>query len=87
MKIEICCNYCGYKTVRNEYDESFIRNLSCYKCNDKDLVIKEVSKSKIDYYMGSPPFEENTKSDPEDQRMKETSDLSDMGYLWGMGDN
>jgi hypothetical protein len=35
--------------------------MRCIICNDKNITILDLSKNRIDYYAGSPPFEEKKK--------------------------
>lgn len=48
--------YCDYKLIKFTYtiDTNFDK---CFKCNDTNLKIKNLSKKpNIDYYQGSPKF-------------------------------
>jgi len=73
MKIEITCTYCGYKIDKEAYNEASVRSLRCSKCNDKNLLFKEIIRERVDYYAGSPPFEEKKEYRLEYPDMKDTS--------------
>jgi hypothetical protein len=53
----IRCKYCGLK-VELEYFEARRRS-RCSHCNQPEHESKEITHSKVDYYAGSPPFEED----------------------------
>jgi hypothetical protein len=77
MEVEILCQYCGHKNVTVIYNQKSLEGETCNKCNDKNLIVREVSKSKIDYYEGSPAFPE---------KEKDSNDCNpDAGWPWGMG--
>jgi Zn finger protein HypA/HybF involved in hydrogenase expression len=61
------CNYCGYQWEENWLNVN--NPPSCSKCSDKNLKIKDNSKTKIDYYAGPPPFAKE----------------EDPGYPWSSG--
>lgn len=57
-KYELTCEYCGHiwkiDYIPTEYTW-------CEKCKDHHIKVKDLSKHQIDYYQGSPAFEEKTK--------------------------
>ena len=76
MDVVINCQYCGYKTVKVIYNQKSLEDEICSKCGDRNLVIKELSKTKIDSYAGSPAFPEKDKSD---------NCNPDAGWPWNTG--
>jgi len=62
MEVEINCQYCGHKTVKVIYNQKSLENETCNRCNDKNLTVKELSKTKVDGYQDSPPFPEKNDS-------------------------
>jgi len=69
MKIELECTYCGKKWEATAYNKQMIEAMSCSKCGDSNLKVrdravskidtyttKETTVSKVDYYQGCPPF-------------------------------
>lgn len=60
MAIQITCTYCGVSWVEKKTD---LNTIKCLKCKDShNLTAKELHKSKIDYYAGSPAFPNYNKS-------------------------
>jgi len=59
MKVEITCTYCGHIWVETVYGKYDLENKRCTngECKDRRLVVKDIA-SKIDYYVGCPPFPE-----------------------------
>lgn len=55
MLVEIECTYCGFKTERQLYIKS---NITCDKCGDKKVKLRDRDREKIDYYQGAPEFPE-----------------------------
>lgn len=49
------CRYCGHQW-RKEMHSSDDIDEKCFKCGDKNLDAKELSKARIDSYKGCPPF-------------------------------
>lgn len=52
----IICTYCGKTWTKVVYAMNAIENEKCSKCGDRNLDVRDNSKSKINYYAGSPPF-------------------------------
>jgi hypothetical protein len=50
MKVELHCQYCGYKSEREVFDPKYLKGDRCRKCNDLNLVVRELSAVKIDTY-------------------------------------
>jgi transcription elongation factor Elf1 len=57
LNLLLNCTYCGKDWERYVYAMSAIENEKCSKCGDRNFTVRDNSKSKIDYYQGSPPFE------------------------------
>lgn len=53
----LTCKYCDYKFEVEYYSIASAQFDRCKKCGDKNLKIEEITKSKIDYYEGCPPFQ------------------------------
>lgn len=53
MLVSIDCNYCGFGW-EEFWDDS--HDYRCHKCNDSNLNIESIEKSKVDYYKGAPAF-------------------------------
>jgi hypothetical protein len=79
MEVQITCKYCGYKCIKDVYTPKTLEGARCEKCLDKNLTIVDLSKIKIDTYIGAPPFLDDD-SDPEDQGMGGVND-----YPWNSG--
>jgi transcription elongation factor Elf1 len=75
MKIELECTYCGKKWEATVYNKQMIEAMSCSKCGDSNLKVrdlavakidtystKENAVSKVDYYQGCPPFPEKKRT-------------------------
>lgn len=58
MEVKIICQYCDHKIVKFIYDVKSVSNMVCEKCKDPNLVAKELSSTKVDAYVGCPPFPE-----------------------------
>jgi hypothetical protein len=58
MHIEVECTYCGHKWRDNVLTQSEMVSLRCVngRCFDSNLKVRDLSKTKVDYYQGSPPF-------------------------------
>jgi hypothetical protein len=52
------CTYCGETWGSDD------PQWKCISCRDENLRYKDNSKTKIDYYAGSPPFPEDKDHDP-----------------------
>jgi len=55
-ELEFTCKYCDNKWNKFIYSYDSNDKISCIKCGGRDLIIRDASKEKIDYYEGSPPF-------------------------------
>jgi len=60
MKYDLECQYCGDKQTINAYHQSQIEHAVCIKCKDSSLTVRE-HKEKVDYYQGSPAFQDPIK--------------------------
>lgn len=60
MEVEFECTYCGKVWKSHPRSQVEIEAARCSKCGDTTLKVREASKSKVDYYQGSPPFPEKT---------------------------
>lgn len=69
MQIEATCEYCGHRWEIRPIE----RIITCPICKDKNVKIKDLSKHKIDYYQGSPPF----------KNLNDKEDDGDGGDGWG----
>jgi len=63
MKVEFTCKYCNYKWNKTMYSYESNNDFKCLKCGDTDPTAKDLTKEKIDYYQGSPKFEEKPKKE------------------------
>lgn len=54
--IHLTCKYCNNKWIKQIYSNALVNTDCCPKCNDSNIVIKELSDAKIDYYKGCTPF-------------------------------
>jgi hypothetical protein len=79
MKVHIMCRYCGFKLVKEIYGQSSLENEKCIKCGDRDLDVKEFSKSTVDYYQGCPPFPDKNSVRKEPETISTPND-------WGFAD-
>jgi hypothetical protein len=70
MILALECLYCGHKWEKNAYNAISLESERCPRCKDSNLKVKELSKSKVDYYVGCPPFPKKEE---------------DSGWPWGMG--
>lgn len=59
MEVELECMYCGHKWTNIVRNQAQIEAMVCEKrgCGHSTLKVRDMAK-KIDYYQGSPPFEE-----------------------------
>lgn len=58
MLAELICTYCNKKWERNIYSSSNVTEFECPVCGDKHVKIKDLTIDKVDYYAGSPPFQD-----------------------------
>jgi len=56
MIVSLKCNYCGCYWERYVPKKSEFRQPSCLKCGDQDISVRDLAKSKVDYYAGAPKF-------------------------------
>jgi len=57
------CEYCGhFWSMENNYRNPNSK-IICQVCGDTNISVKDLEKSKIDYYAGSPPFPKKKNSD------------------------
>lgn len=56
MVVEMECTYCGQKWQETTMNPTSLVNTRCSKCGDKTIRMKDVTKTKVDYYQGCPPF-------------------------------
>jgi hypothetical protein len=59
MNFLLSCRYCGYEWNKMGYGH-ISEDESCLKCNDKNIDVRDLSKTKVDYYAGSPSFQDTT---------------------------
>lgn len=80
MDLQFICRYCDHKWERNVYGTQGLENERCPKCNDLDIQIKDLSKTKIDTYAGAPAFKE---------KEEETGELPGLRWpsSWNMGND
>lgn len=50
----LICKYCNHRWSKVIYNYESL-DKSCPKCGDKDLIVEETNKNKIDYYCGKGP--------------------------------
>lgn len=55
MRIQLTCTYCGHDWRLDLHSYS-PNSDKCPRCGDKNLRKKDLERSTIDYYQGSPPF-------------------------------
>lgn len=65
MELLLICRYCDNKWTRNVYGKASLEE-KCVKCGDTNIDVKELSKTKIDSYVGCPPFKEKEKEQKQD---------------------
>jgi len=75
------CTYCGKKWEAAPTLAEEIASAKCGACKDTNLIIKDLRKSKIDYYQGTPPFPEK-KEEPEQHNFVMADD-----YITGVETN
>lgn len=71
MKIHFECKYCGKQWRDVFYSEASIKNQRCRYCDDKNLKVRDLTDSRIDYYVGCPPFP------------SEVEKIEDNYHMWG----
>lgn len=60
MYIKITCNYCN-KTWEQYVYHTFKGGFKCSKCKEsKSFTVQKEARQSIDYYIGSPEFENKT---------------------------
>jgi hypothetical protein len=64
--------YCGHKWDKVVYNQQSVVDECCPKCKDRFIKAREYSASKIDTYIGCPPFPVKLKEE-------------DSGWPWGSG--
>ena len=62
MELALTCRYCGHKWEKTVYANVHIDD-KCPKCDDRNIDVKELSKSKIDTYAGAPEFVKKDKKE------------------------
>lgn len=60
-RFELICTYCGNSWEINYTPQEIIY---CGKCQDSGIRVKNIASERIDYYAGSPPFEEDDAFEP-----------------------
>ena len=55
MEVLFRCLYCDHKWIVKIYGSS-VPQEDCGRCGDKNIIVKSLEKSKIDYYAGALPF-------------------------------
>lgn len=63
MVYKITCTYCGHHWEAYIYTQAQLAGKICTKCDDKHLRFQELNDTKIDTYIGCPPFPEKKKDD------------------------
>ena len=56
MQIELTCQYCNFKDIKDVYNPESLKNECCRKCGDRNVELRDLSATKIDAYKGCPPF-------------------------------
>lgn len=55
MELLFICRYCNNHWTKHVYSGASPEE-KCLKCGDSNIDVKELSKYKIDSYIGCPPF-------------------------------
>ena len=55
-RYEFICQYCNHSWQSNYMSKE---TLYCIKCNDSHIRVKDLKSSEVDYYAGSPEFEDD----------------------------
>ncbi len=53
-QFELTCQYCGHSWEINYIPQEMVY---CQICGDSNVRAKNIAAEKVDYYIGSPPFE------------------------------
>ncbi len=79
-RFELSCQYCA-----NRWFLDYMPNEQpkCDRCNDTNIRVKDLAKSKIDYYQGAPAFEEKTKEIKLEDPDPPTPDDADRWFFRG----
>jgi hypothetical protein len=72
MEITAICLYCDHKRLFHSEITNYIK---CEVCGDANIKYKKIEDSKVDYYVGCPPFPPKKESLPKEKDSKE--DLPD----------
>jgi hypothetical protein len=60
MDVQLECRYCGYIWEKTVYNRSTVEKEACLKCKDTNLNVRDLAKTKVNTYAGSPPFNKLT---------------------------
>lgn len=52
----LVCKYCDWRRTITALTSHWANQEKCQRCNSKDTYVKDVKRSKIDTYVGCPPF-------------------------------
>lgn len=58
MLINLTCFYCNYSWDKYLNSKKAVNDQHCLKCGDSNLRVVDLETSSIDYYKGSPPFDD-----------------------------
>lgn len=61
MLVQITCKYCDYRYTKNAYSTIHYEEC-CPKCGDSHVMIKKLEDHSVNYYSGSPPFEDEVEA-------------------------
>lgn len=53
---ELTCTYCGFFWEVRYTSNS---DIFCTKCGDRNIIVKNIAKDRIDYYAGAPDFKKD----------------------------
>lgn len=56
MQVRIICAYCDFKWLKNVYTKQSLEDEQCPHCKDKNLIIRDLSEERVDFYKGDKPF-------------------------------
>lgn len=56
MIYKLTCKYCGHSWEAFSYNIAALKEKKCTRCDDRHIRIQEIDDTKIDTYVGSPPF-------------------------------
>ena len=83
MTVHATCRYCGKEWEESNYSEFYLSRLQCRVCKDKNIKLKKIEDSKVDYYVGCPDFPKK------EDKKEEVDDYSSPVYhnpdLYGWG--